>query len=380
MAPDRGEGGSALGGRPLGRVSRGVTSPANVPDGDDPAPKSPGSPGSQSLAGVWRQIAWSALLALAVAVAVGAWSDWQRLADAFRTFSWDALPIAVGLTVVNASIRWVKWHYYCHRVGSRPTVRESAVIFIAGFALTVTPGKSGELLKAWFLSKRTGVPAWRAAPISIAERATDGFAIIILTGWGLTIIWDSWAPVALAVAGAVGGCAVLAVVGSASWTVPGWARPIEARVVAIPVVRRLVDRLEHRFRDVIVGAASIFDVRSLALAVGSGILSWGAESVALWYALIAFGLPADWSLMGYALVALNAGTLAGAISLMPGGAGAADATIAAVLIGAVSHEVAGAATLIIRLCTVWFGAAIGIFALIALRDCFAPAGPTPRAR
>jgi uncharacterized protein (TIRG00374 family) len=311
------------------------------------------------------------LFALAAAVAVGVWSDVNRLADAFRSFAWEAIPVAAGLTALNASVRFVKWQYYCHRVGAYPSLRESAVIFIAGFALTVTPGKSGELFKAWFLSRRTGVPVWRAAPISIAERATDGFAIIVLTGWGLTIVWDSWVPVAIACAGALGGCASLAVIGSFAGTMPTWARPIEARIVSLPIVGKILARVEHRLQEMVSGATSLFDVRSLALAVSSGILSWFAESVALWYALHAFGLPADWSLMGYALVALNAGTLAGAISLMPGGAGAADATIAAVLVGAVSHEVAGAATLVIRLCTVWFGAVLGLFALIDLRDCFA---------
>lgn len=340
----------------------------------DAAPRGPvQAPGATTLGGIGRQLAWSALVALAAAVAIGAWSDWNRLVDAFRAFSWQAIPIAAGLTVVNATVRFVKWHYYCYRVGSRPSLRDSAVIFVAGFALTVTPGKSGELLKAWFLSKRTGVPAWRAAPISIAERATDGFAIIFLTGWGLTVTWDSWVPVVLATLGVLAGCVVLAMVGRAAWRVPAWARPVEARILAIPVAGRILGQVEHRLRDVIAGASTLFDPRSLALAVGSGVISWGAESVALWYTLHAFGLPADWPLMGFALVALNAGTLAGAVSLMPGGAGAADATIAAVLSGVASHEVAGAATLVIRLCTVWFGAVLGIVALLDLRDCFAPA-------
>ncbi|NBT94275.1 MAG: UPF0104 family protein [Chloroflexi bacterium] len=83
---------------------------------------------------------------------------------------------------------------YCHRIGAYPTLSESALIFVAGFALTVTPGKTGELLKAYFLSRRTGVDAWRAAPISLAERATDGFAVLVLTGAGLSIMWDTgWA-------------------------------------------------------------------------------------------------------------------------------------------------------------------------------------------
>ena len=53
-------------------------------------------------------MAWSALVALGAAVAVGAWSDVNRLAEAFRTFAWEAIPIAAGLTVVNASVRFVK--------------------------------------------------------------------------------------------------------------------------------------------------------------------------------------------------------------------------------------------------------------------------------
>jgi uncharacterized protein (TIRG00374 family) len=349
--------------------TEGVTSSPDAPAGTSTI--APGGNPTGSFRGVARQLAWSALFALAAAVAVGAWSDVNRLTDAFRSFAWEAVPIAAGLTVVNATVRFVKWHYYCHRVGAYPSLRDSAVIFIAGFALTVTPGKSGELFKAWFLSKRTGVPAWRAAPISIAERATDGFAIIVLTGVGLTIVWETWVPLVVASACAVGGCALLAVLGSASGTVPSWARALEAWLMSLPVIGTVLHRVEHRIREMSAGAASLFDVRSLILAVSSGIVSWGAESVALWYALHAFGLPADWSLMGYALVALNAGTLAGAVSLMPGGAGAADATIAAVLVGAVSHEIAGAATLVIRLCTVWFGAILGIFALIDLRDCFA---------
>jgi uncharacterized protein (TIRG00374 family) len=75
-------------------------------------------------------------------------------------------------------------------------------------------------------------------------------------------------------------------------------------------------------------------------------------------------------------VALSAGTLVGAVSLLPGGAGAAEATIAAVLSQQTTREVAAAATLLIRLCTLWFGALLGIGALVMLRDCFAPA-PQP---
>jgi hypothetical protein len=127
-----------------------------------------------------------------------------------------------------------------------------------------------------------------------------------------------------------------------------------------------------RLRESGAGAAAILDPYSLVLAVGLGFISWGAESLALWNALAAFGLAPTFDLFGAALVALNAGTLVGAVSLLPGGAGAAEATIAGVLAQHASREVAAAATLLIRLCTLWFGALLGIGALFLLRGSLTP--------
>jgi uncharacterized protein (TIRG00374 family) len=107
-------------------------------------------------------------------------------------------------------------------------------------------------------------------------------------------------------------------------------------------------------------------------AVGTGIVSWGFESVALWYTLLAFGVSSTPVLFGSAFAALNAGTLVGAISLLPGGAGAAEAAIAGILVQQTDREVAAAATLLIRLCTLWFGALLGVGCLVALRGALLP--------
>jgi uncharacterized membrane protein YbhN (UPF0104 family) len=265
------------------------------------------------------------------------------------------------------------------RIGARPTLKDSATIFVSGFALSVTPGKTGEFLKAYFLHRRCGAPGWKAAPITLAERATDGFAVLILAGAGLSLLWRSRWPVALCALAALAGSAVLAVAGAWAggkrWRLPGplgaWGR----RAATRPRVAGVLERPRQSGE----GAAAILDPPALVLAVGLGVVSWGAESVALWNALAAFGLAPTLDLFGTALVALNAGTLVGAVSLLPGGAGAAEATIAAVLAQQTTREVAAAATLLIRLCTLWFGALLGIGALVMLRDCFAPAPAPPPA-
>jgi uncharacterized protein (TIRG00374 family) len=319
---------------------------------------------------------WSGLAALIAAIAVGVWGDWRHLAAAFGRFAWVAFPVALGLTLVNASLRFVKWHYYGHRIGARPTLVDSALIFVSGFALSVTPGKTGEFLKAYLLHRRCGAPAWKAAPITLAERATDGFAVVVLTGLGLTITTGSpiWLGGTLLIA--VLGCITLAVLGAASrpgrrWQVPRWLGPISPWADAL-ASRPAIARMLARLRESGEGASALLDPASLLFAVALGTISWGAESFALWNALAAFGLPRDLPLLGGALVALNAGTLIGAVSLLPGGAGAADATIAAVLVQHADKEVAAAATLLIRLCTVWFGAILGMGALFVLRRSLVP--------
>jgi uncharacterized protein (TIRG00374 family) len=341
-----------------------------------------GPPGLR-LAGIWRGLVWSGLAALVAAVALGVWGDWRHLAAAFGRFSWIAFPIALLLTLVNASLRFLKWQYYVHRIGARPALLDSVLIFVAGFALSVTPGKTGEFLKAYLLARRCGAPAWKAAPITLAERATDGFAVLVLAGAGLTIVTGSpwWVAGSLVVT--VAGCAALALL--ASWASPGkeWRVPGVMGQRAAAWVERLaqrpaVARLLARLRLSGEGASAILDARSLLLAVALGTVSWGAESIALWNALVAFGLPATVPLLGSALAALNAGTLVGAFSLLPGGAGAAEATIAAVLVQHVDREVAAAATLLIRLCTVWFGAILGIGALLALKAALVPEAPPAR--
>ena len=58
----------------------------------------------------------------------------------------------------------------------------------------------------------------------------------------------------------------------------------------------------------------------------------------------------------------------GSASLLPGGIGAAEGTVAAVLdlVARQPRDVAAAATLLIRVCTLWFGVALGAAALVRL--------------
>ncbi len=103
----------------------------------------------------------------------------------------------------------------------------------------------------------------------------------------------------------------------------------------------------------------------LALAVGLGVLSWGGECLALYLILLGLGAVPSLELLNQATFALATASLVGSASLLPGGLGAAEGTVAAVLqvVAGQPRDVSVAATLLIRACTLWFGVTLGALAL-----------------
>jgi uncharacterized protein (TIRG00374 family) len=98
------------------------------------------------------------------------------------------------------------------------------------------------------------------------------------------------------------------------------------------------------------------------LAVGLGTVSWLGEGIGFYLILLGLGLTPGWDLAGLAVFILSFSTLVGAVSSLPGGLGAAEASIAgmlALLVG-VPAETAAAATLLIRFATLWLGVSLGL--------------------
>src|SRR5258708_12297099 len=93
-------------------------------------------------------------------------------------FRWQYLPLILGLTLFNYGWRFVKWQYYVGRLEIKIHWFRSLLIFISGLSMAITPGKVGELLKSYLLKRSTGAPVSRTSPIIVAERLTDGVAMI----------------------------------------------------------------------------------------------------------------------------------------------------------------------------------------------------------
>ncbi len=312
-----------------------------------------------------RRFAAGLGLALGVYLLLALYGDLQQLPGELQTFPWRLLPLVLGLTLVNYGGRWLKWHWYLGLVGSPLSWYDSGRIFGAGMTMVMTPGKVGEFLKSYMVKQVAGTPMAVTSPIIVAERLTDGLALVVLASVGLWGFPDGRLRTA-ALAVLVGLVAVIAVVQS---------RPLAMWLLHLAERLPLVARFAHSFEDFYESSYTLLKPRNLLPAVALGVVSWTCEGLAYYVVLRGFGMPGGWEYVLHAVFIFSISTIVGAVLATPGGLGATEASLVALsqrLLG-LARTPATAAAFVIRFATLWFGVGIGLLCLLRWPDLLAGA-------
>ncbi len=126
-------------------------------------------------------------------LALTIWSGLDRLQTALRNFPMlSHLPMIVGLVLLGWLLRALRWHYYVRYLHWPVPFSVSILAFLASFALTATPGKTGEIVKAGLLRSRYDIAMTDTAGVLLTERMGDLLVVLMLAAGGLTIIADAW--------------------------------------------------------------------------------------------------------------------------------------------------------------------------------------------
>ncbi len=301
---------------------------------------------------IQRKILFSLLFALLIYMALALWSDWRALTAALLEFPWLWLPVVIGLTLINYGGRLLKWHWYL-RLLQIPIERgESLRIFGIGMLMVMTPGKAGEFLKSYMVKNVTGTPMAVTAPVVLAERMTDGMAMLLLASVGLFAFPD---PKARWVAALVFITFVITVVVIQIRPLALWLLEIGK---GLPLVRRFADHLLRFYES----SYLIFRPRNLLISLLIGTVSWAAEGIAYFVVLVGFGAAASAQTALIAIFIFCISTVIGAVFATPGGLGGVEGSLVALSSSllAMSTVVATAAALLVRFCTLWFGVGIGL--------------------
>lgn len=301
-----------------------------------------------------KKAVWGIVIAIIIYTFLVLHSDIQKVVSAAASINPLWIPLFLILPLCNYGLRFVKWQYFLHRIGEKVPLKESLLIFIAGFSMTVSPGKMGELLKCSLLKKRRNIPIEKTSPVVVVERLTDLISMVILALIGAILVKSRIAfPVAAAGAVSVA-LAMYILMNSRAW----YFFTRLAHKIAF------LEKRKHMFDDFREAAVTLLDLKSLAVSVPLGIISWGIEALVLCVvaASIGYNLPA-----GVALLSHAAGSVAGAISMIPGGLGLTELTIDGILSDYLPGATATATTLLMRFATLWFSVFLGLGALALLK-------------
>lgn len=266
-------------------------------------------------------------------------------------------PALCGLSFLNYVVRFVKWEYYRTLLDIHLPRTTSFLVYLAGFVLSVTPGKMGEVFKAYLIKKVDGTRFSRSAPIIVAERFTDltGYLILMAIG-GLTIFpqaqWIFGLTIALI-------AALLYLVASPN---------LVHRLIGLTRRRRFVWRFTEKLEHAYDSARTLLHPKHILLPTLVSVVSWGCECFGFWLLCqqiapeTGLAPTLSWATFTYAFSAI-VGAL---VIIVPGGLGVTESSLGKLLDDKAGYTQpdAAAITLVIRACTLWFAVLCGYVALI----------------
>ncbi|MEE2828502.1 MAG: lysylphosphatidylglycerol synthase transmembrane domain-containing protein [Myxococcota bacterium] len=265
-------------------------------------------------------------------------------------FAWEWLPVLLALSLANYGVRFIRWELYLRMLDIRIPLRTSAAIFLAGLAMTITPGKLGEFLKSYLLKESAGVPMARSAPIVFVERVTDLLSLLLLASFGVA----TYRPEAVSLV-------VIALAVSAASIAILQSEPLTNRVLGQVERIPIGSKLAPKIREAVDASRALLGFRPLVLGVGLAALAWFFECAE--YSLVFKGFDQDFP-MGAAVFGYSFSTVAGVVA--PGGVGPTDIFLIelAQLQDSIDGGVATAASFIVRVATLWLAVLLGALALL----------------
>jgi uncharacterized protein (TIRG00374 family) len=292
------------------------------------------------------------LVGLAATAGVVVFLNPAHVGRALAGFPLALIAPILALSVLTYALQGLRWHFLLKAVGTHLRLRDTMLLNMAGQTISaIIP--LGDLTRAVFASDAAGTDfGIVAATVTVQELSYT----LLLILFALPAILALGYGLAAAVPVAVGIAVIVTVL-----LVP----PIFCRVhdllARIPFLNRLLPAIEELQRET---AALLRRAGTLVLSILDAARVMVAVT-ALW--LVLAGLAPGHIGWWQAAFVLALSTVGGAVSLIPGGIGASEASVAALLVFlGVDYGAAGAAAVIQRTLATGLSVALGAGAYAAI--------------
>jgi uncharacterized protein (TIRG00374 family) len=306
---------------------------------------------------IQKRFLWSVVLGVLVFFTLIIFGNAKETSAAIGHITFRFVPFVFGLAFLNYCIRFLRWHYYLHHSKIVLPFRQSLTVFFSGLSMAITPGKFGEAIKAYFVKTLNNAPMSRTLAVVFVERFTDFFAVVILAGLGA---WSFHYGQTVIV---IGGIIILAIL-----IIMMNRRFAEYIIRRLATVRRLVP-FSVKLSELYENSYQLLRLFPLLVGLLLGLLAWFSECLAFMLVLKSLHIPLSF-MTGIFTYAFS--TLFGAITMLPGGLATTEGSMTGLLLlRGIPKDLAAAATIAIRVATLWFAVFVGLVWFLPYRRMLA---------
>ncbi len=300
---------------------------------------------NQKLNTAIRLIALVVLLGVAVYIFIlGTSDDIDELKRKISRLSAGDLIVPISFSLISYFLRFLRWRLILQQLGYSLPLKIDLIYYLSGFALTMTPGKSGETIRSAFLLQAQ-VPIRVSLSAFVIERSFD----LLIVGLLATLLF---LPVSVTLLLFI---AALVTISFVSARLVHGERPVNN--VGVPKLVRL-------FMDAIYRGSVALKPKSTAIYALLGCAAWAAQGIGFFAIVCLFTQDIE---MFKAISTYCAGLFIGAASLIPGGIGVTEGSLSWLLqTQGLDQNSAILSALISRGCTLWLAVAVGCTALAAI--------------
>lgn len=277
-------------------------------------------------------------------------SDLATISDKISNFNTNFIPLIFLLVTTGMLVLFLRWHLLLRNAKIFIPVKDSFLIYTAGFSLSIIPGKVGELLKSQLLKSKFNIPRTKTVPVVLLEQLYNVIGIIIISFFGiwyfqLGVYVFSFFLIALIV--------VLTLISS---------RRLFDKAIQFLGKRKFTSKfatpLSSSYDSIKDGTRG----RILLFSSGLSVIFWFIESVTVFLILMAFGIN-DIEFLNV-IPTYTTSILLGILSFLPLGVGVVEGSLVGFfsLLG-IETSLAFTVVIIIRLFTRWYPVSFGFIML-----------------
>ncbi|MDE1856530.1 MAG: flippase-like domain-containing protein [Candidatus Micrarchaeota archaeon] len=269
----------------------------------------------------------------------------------------DIYALAFVSVLAGVLLRFVKWSYYLKKFRLKLPTKRSLAVYLSMYAMDLTPGNIGRIVAAYTLSRVTRAEIVQVIPIVTMDIFTDslGFALLTII---TSVYYNQYTLIVLL-------ADMLLLVPVFLFLINPWFY----RLLKGGLKKNSFLKIFSIYGDEYFAAQSILnkpDVYAVSILVT--VPSAALTAASLYFALVSIGLVGI--PVGHSIFILSTSQLFGMISTIPGNIGVTDGSLIALIQGVfgATPTQASAATIMVRLATLWFGIIMGtLFLFYTLR-------------